>query len=659
MEKFLLHTKYFILYTILFLFPLFFLPFTQEFFVTNKLYLLIVGALLLLAVSLIQFVTTKKLVWQKAPLDVPVLIFVISIALSVLLSSPNRIQAILNPNFGLAEIVSLSVFYYYLSRVVPEKSGHMGSLLQILNISAVILSIITIIFFFNPFKNANFPAYFQFLKSSGFTPLGDQLNLALFLGFFAILALVSLIKNKYTKYSTLNTGYFAIILLALLLTSYSLYKQLPILPPFNISWYAAVETLKQPLTALFGVGIDNFASMFTRVKDIYYNQSTLWQINSFAVSRSAVLQIFTEAGLFGIVAFLVLVVSLIRSSQITQKKLTENTHKWLPLLYVLIVMLLFPVSLPVIFLFFLLLAIQQSANPTIKSSTDLAEIIPLFLGIIIIGVAVIGILTYFTAQSYLAEYYFKKSLDGYMANNAQALYDNQRQAIIINPYIERFHINFSQTNLLLADNIAAKAGKNKLSEQDKQTITQAIQAAIAEAKAAVALNPQKSANWENLAVIYRNILSVAQGADAWTVSAYQRAIVLDPQNPIYRLNLGGVYYSLASYDQAEQLFEQAASLKPDWANAHYNLAWSAYKKKDYQLAASEMQNVLNLVNPNSDKTDYDRASQELEQFKKFLPSPTPTPEATRSAKPQLTLPTRAPSISPKITLPKTASPEAK
>ena len=115
---------------------------------------------------------------------------------------------------------------------------------------------------------------------------------------------------------------------------------------------------------------------------------------------------------------------------------------------------------------------------------------------------------------------------------------------------------------------------------------------------------------------------------------------------------------MGNYDQAEQLFEQSASLKQDWANAHYNLAWAAYQKKDYQLAASEMQNVLTLVDPKSDKTDYDKAAQELEQFKKLLPKEGTA--ATQSAQPsQLTLPTPAPSISPKITLPKEASPEAK
>ena len=93
--------------------------------------------------------------------------------------------------------------------------------------------------------------------------------------------------------------------------------------------------------------------------------------------------------------------------------------------------------------------------------------------------------------------------------------------------MEKYHIDFSRLNLLIANNIARK-DKDKITEQDRQTIAQAIQAAIAEAKNVVALNPQRSTNWENLALIYRNIINVAQGADQWTIAAYQRAIVTDP-----------------------------------------------------------------------------------------------------------------------------------
>ena len=99
-----------------------------------------------------------------------------------------------------------------------------------------------------------------------------------------------------------------IFLIAAIFTLFSIFKpvqgdQLNLattMPPFRISWYAAVETLKKPLSALFGVGVSQFSTMFTAVKDSQYNNSPLWQIQSFGVARSTVLHIMTETGVFGL-----------------------------------------------------------------------------------------------------------------------------------------------------------------------------------------------------------------------------------------------------------------------------------------------------------------------------------------------------------------------
>ncbi len=216
----------------------------------------------------------------------------------------------------------------------------------------------------------------------------------------------------------------------------------------------------------------------------------------------------------------------------------------------------------------------------------------------------------------------------------------------------------------MANNIAAKASKpqekdkkpSQLSEQDRQNISQAIQAAIAEGKAAISLNPQKAQNWENLAQIYRNIINTAQGADVWTISSYQRAIVADPQNPVYRLNLGGVYYSLGNFEEASKIFEQAVILKPDWPNAYYNLAWANFQKQKYQEAVSAMENVIRLLDPKKDKNDYEKAKKELEEFKKKLPQEEKQATEEGKTQPKLTLPSPIPTTTPQIQLPKEASP---
>jgi tetratricopeptide (TPR) repeat protein len=674
-----------VLYALFFLFPLFFLPTTQEFFVTNKFYLLGFGALALLMISTLELMITKKLVWRKGMFDNAAILFLLTLGLSTLFVSPNKVQALLNANLSVTAVFALIVLYFYASR--NQEVNRKFKPLAILNFSALILAVLSIVYFFQPLKDAALPTALAFLKNPSFTPIGNQLDLVVFLGFFLVYNVATFINARDHGGEARRKSYpaallsIAVLSLALLLTGYSVVRPaaaqsslLQNLPPFSISWYSAVEVLKNPLTALFGAGVDNFASIFTLGKDLAYNQSALWEVSSFNASRSAFLHIFTEAGLVGFVAFVLLILGMMR--EIGKER---NAHEHLhPLFFAagftVLALLLLPISLVTLFLLFVVLAAlghhtasTGNHEPRHNASMDLGNLLPVYLGAVMFALAFLGITGYLLGTAYAAEYAFKQSLNGIVNNNLKELYDNQRQAVLTNQHIERYRVNFSQTNLLIANNVAARANtapaaegqqetQPQLSEEDRQTIAQAIQAAISEAKAAVALNPQKSTNWENLANIYRNLLNVAQGADAWTISSYQRAIVLDPQNPLYRLNLGGIYYSMNSFDEASKLFEQAVALKNDWPNAHYNLAWASYQRADYQRAVNEMQSVLTLLDAKQDAADLKRAQTELEEFKKKLPQDTQS--ATGEGQPQqLSLPTpQGATVEPKVQVPEGAPP---
>ncbi len=674
-----------LVYAAIFLFPILFLPLTQEFYITTKLYMLGAVALALMATSLIEFIMTKKIVWEKKPFDNGVLLVVVALGLSVLINTPNKIGGLMNLNFGLVGIFVLAVMSYYLSRVHGSVKHHENETLgymnyfTVLSVSGVIVALLSIVMFFQPFKNATLPSYLQFLNNQGFTTLGNQLDLVIFLGFLAVAHAVSVMTKhegsdaeENTQSMWMSVAAICIFLIAGIFTLFSIFKptqagQLNLattLPPFRISWYAAVETLKQPLTALFGVGASQFSNMFTAVKDASYNQSPLWQIQSFGVSRSVLLHVMTETGIFGLVAFCLLIIQAIRVAG----RQANVLHKAL-LGYIILVAIALPPSLPIFFLMFIVLGIiaqshgrnATAEHPVNALSFDLAPMPPLFAGIILLAVAFLGAAGYFMGRSYASEIYFKKSLDAIVGNNATDLYNNQRQAVILNPYNDRFRLSFAQTNMLIANTIAQNATQvdpqtnkaREMSEVDRQNITQAIQAAINESKAAVTLNPFNASYWENLASVYRNIINVVQGADGWAVASYQRAIVLDPQNPSLRLNLGGIYYSLGAYEDAAKLFEQAAVLKPDWSNARYNLAWASAQKGDFVRAAQEMQVVISMLDPIKDQADLKKSQEDLKTFTAKIPQTQQqsTEEVNPEQPKQLNLPTPpAATIEPKLQL---------
>jgi len=336
----------------------------------------------------------------------------------------------------------------------------------------------------------------------------------------------------------------------------------------------------------------------------------------------------------------------------------------------LVILALLPPSLVTYFLFFVSIALMtadlQQKTTQDEYIIDLSGLLPIYIGVVVLTLLVLGGTSFFLGRQFMSEYYFKLSLDSVADNSLQKLYENQVKAIQLNETNEEFRRQFAQTNLIVANNIAAK-DPAQITDADRQTIAQAIQSSIEQAKAAVALNPGKVTNWETLAAVYRQIVNVAENAPVWAVSAYQQAIVLDPRNPVLRLDLGGIFYLFQNYDEAQRMFEQAVSLKPDWANANYNLAWTYYQKGLYGSAVDQMQVVVGLIDPAKQPEDYKSAQKNLDEFKvkfqeelaKLAEQQGQQPEVVAPANSELNLPTPPqPQLEEKIELPQNASPEA-
>lgn len=670
------------IFGVVFLFPLFFLPLTRDFVVYSKYYFFVFALFGLLFLSFGKFLLSRKFTWIHNPATQSMFLIILSYILSVVLMSPNKIQAIFNPQYGLVMIVAFAIFYFYASHVFAK--AKIAPML-ILGISGALVSVFSLVMMVDPFQNASLPAYWAFFANPTFNSVGTSIHFLAYIAFILIGLVLYMYRIHATRHTrddnsktlmvilgvvalfTLLAGVFHIFVISQQIITQG--AQI-ILPPFTISWYAAVEVLKAPMTALFGVGVDNFSSLFTQVRTIDYNLSTIWQVNTFNTSRSALLHVLTELGVLGLVGYLLLISLFLK--KIREVKV-ETAGMFLVSLVILAVL---PPSFVSYFLFFLSIALM-AADLHKKSSQDeyiidLSGLIPIFIGTIVLTILVLGSTAYFLGRQFLAEFYFKRSLDGIAANNLQQLYENQLRAIELSDSNEEFRRQFAQTNLLVANNIAAK-DVTELTDQDRQTIAQAIQSSIVEAKAAVAFNPSKVANWQALAGVYRQIVNIAENAPVWAVSAYQQAIVLDPRNPVLRLDLGGIYYLFQNYEEAQRMFEQAVSLKPDWANAHFNLAWTYYQKGMYGPAVDQMGVVVGLIDAATQQEDYKAAQKTLDDFKAKYQEELAKQEASaaeagtaeqgpRQAAPtpaQLNLPTPPqPALEEKIELPQEASPEA-
>ena len=603
--------KSYIIGLTIFLIPLFFLPITHEFYNINKFMLISVSSIVLLLISSYQFYKTKEIRWSKNSLHLllPMSAFLVAVALSTIITSINKSQAVLSFTYGPLMLAVLMVFYWFIS--AEEDDAIFGLMLRF---SGFCVALITIILLFHPFDAVALPRTFQFLKNHSFSPIGTRTDLMLFLGFVSLYQLQHFIKiRKQTRridwFTVVGVALSTFALTASFLSSLpkSATNTVQNAAPLNLSVKTAVLTLSTPVGFVFGSGINNFSTVFTQVKDAAYNSSPNWSVDSYDNAFSAILQIVVESGAL---AALTLTWVFMSALSLATKKTSRALLGYLAILFVLA-----PASLMLFLLFFSGLGIITSGATNARKKTfRIAENKPLFLiGFINTStlITLIVLFSFTLVPTYRAEVAMRNSVDAVANNNLEDLYTNQYNAVVLNPYIERYRLNFSQTNLLLAKHVATLAKPNQT------IITSSIQQSINQAQAAIALNSKKASNWENLGVIYKNVLGV-NGAEQWAIAAFQRAILLDPQNVPYRLELGGVFYTLKQYENAVKTFQEATLLKPDLPNSHYNLAHAHYQNQNSKEAVRVMDALLILLKKQS-SPNYEKVLKERNDFASGTP----------------------------------------
>lgn len=408
--------------------------------------------------------------------------------------------------------------------------------------------------------------------------------------------------------------------------------------PLSVSWKVAVSSFRD--APFIGTGPSSFLFNFTNYKPAEYNQLKFWNF-SFDTAHDEILQVVATLGLLGLVVVLLFAASVVRTglknlSMTASDENQDTTHVILPALAIsgLMSILLFALHattlVSVVVTLIVLAALMASQKSVregvmefsigIKATTandKQFDLFPILVFIIFLALAVPVLLKFVPAVT--ADYYHRLALS--QANkNGTLTYQYLQKAESMNPYVDLYRVDMAQTNFALANALAAKAAASKdpataLTNQEKQTIQTLLSQAINEGRAAVALSPRSSRNWEVLASIYRNIAGVAQNALAFSLDAYGRAIQQDPLNPVLRINAGSIYQSAKSYDLAIRFFTDAANLKPDYANAYYNLTGAYIGKNDFQSATLVAQQTVTLLEKDKNSADYKVAAKLLEDLK--------------------------------------------
>jgi Flp pilus assembly protein TadD len=688
----------FLLGIVLMAFPIVFATFTTNSIVLPKQILLGIVAGILLVFQIVRMFAEKSAKFRRTPFDIPVSLLALTAFLSAMFSV-NRVDAITAfiPYF-------ISILGFFLIVNIAKDRNALLFLIFSLIIGSVLLSISAILSFFKiyilPFAGTH---------TQTFTPLGSSLEQGIYLILvFAISSyyLLRMLKIKtkkegnvvsekvrMSKQELIRVAIFGvaslIILMGVIVTAYNLAKtDKPLLLPFGTGFQTALSEISLDAGRvtqgfLMGSGYGTYAVDFSRWKLASFNQNAdLWSLTFFR-SANLPFELLATTGVLGLSAFIFLFIRIVKELRASSQ---NKIH------FAIIIMLLISLLLPLNFasqtLFFIILglyAVNQGilnraqnrffdielqlvtfrkgliAMEAPHSKNEKSLILPSAVGVIIL--TIVGLIGYYSIPYITSDITFQKSLVATVQNNGKLTYQLQREAISAFPYRDGFYRVFSQTNLALANTLAAQQPKGATVDQTtQQTITQLIQQSIDSGRSAVTMAPLTNLNWQNLSSIYRGLIGFGQNAESFAVATAQQSALLDPNNPQQYITLGGIYYQLQQWDNAQAQFQTAITLKTDYANSYYNLGHVLEQKNDLQNALAQYQVVRSLVA--NDKASLDQIDKEIAALQGKAQAVNQTADTNEAQqqplsvdKPETQLPAQNPPV--KIPAPPTASEAAK
>lgn len=618
----------------LILFPILLTTLTTDAFVIPK--QAVLGIVVLIGVLIMgaKAMLNQAVRLRRTPFDVPVALFGLAAFLSTFFAI-NRADSLIS---FVPFLFALLLFFVIINSA--KRNQDVLFLSASLVGGGILVSFVTILSYL---KIYIIP--FEFAKNQTFTPFGSLFDQSIYLILILSLCLyLSLPAIKKRAVDGKNAFFVAggiILVIGTLVTFIATFTlQKPTLLPYQVGFQTAFASISQDSGRvvqgfLMGSGIGTFLSDFTRFKPADFNLNpSLWNL-SFLRSSSYVLEIISTMGLLGILSFGFLTYRIIKSKPLSA-----------PLLIALSLSFIFPFSFTHIVLFFVLLALYSAqqglldrqrtrffdvelklvtlkkgvfalTDPGTRRDSEYGNILP--FGFLVLSLGFSLLVGFLTVKFLYSDYLFQQSLISASKNDAQKTYRLQTQAINTFPQRDGYHRIFSQINLSLANNLASSVPQGSSpSAQTQNTIYQLIQQSINSGRAATSVSPLTSANWQNLSSIYRGLIGFGQNADTFAILANQRAVTLDPNNPLQYISYGGIFYQLGQWDNAIRQFQIAANLKPDFANAYYNLGHALEQKGDLKQALATYQRVKSLVG--SDKKSVEQIEKEIEALENKIRS---------------------------------------
>ncbi|MBI4992666.1 MAG: tetratricopeptide repeat protein [Candidatus Magasanikbacteria bacterium] len=653
----------FSLYTLVFLIPLFVLPFTQETRELNKYFLLYFFTFLALLCWLGGSVLKKTFEIRRTPLDIPLLVFWTAFLIASILSQ-DRYQSFFG-DFGFLGIsfIGLTAFilFYFLTVQTLNKLQQIFGVIYLFLLSNTIAAAYFILYnlklfawpaFLPQFNSVNgsntlWGAYLVvlFVVSLGLLtikkkaieadicliiPMIISLTALTTLGFrvvwiIAAAAVFLLLVFFLTYADKIRTAWtsvaFAILVIALIFIFLNVPRFLTAELPSEISLSAGTsfQISFDTITAsaknfLFGTGPGTFMFDFSKYRPVDFNNNVLWNVR-FPQSHDSLFDLAATTGVLGALSFILLILTALglmlstwlkhlstlkkrRAAETKEEEVVGAFEKsplifwsivggWLTLL-ITFPLMNFGMAHWFVFWLFLGLIVNTSAllvkvefptqHISLKATPEFALATSFGFILVFTAIIVTGI---YLGRYFAAEVVFAKTVNQPLDQRIGAL----NKIVTWNPHRVTLH-------LALAEAFLNKAAETADKTKDAVQVGNLVASAVQSARNAADLSPNNIASWENLAAMYANAQAITPEASGWTITALEKALVLEPTNPSLYVAMGDAYVTKKDNAAAKKNYETAISLKPNLLIAYTRLALLRELEKDITGSITALESGL-------------------------------------------------------------------
>ncbi len=692
-------TKYSI-YALIFLVPIFFLPWTTDVLDFNKQALLLVLVFLSLFASMLKILISGRFEFKKSVMHIAVgamfLVYLLAAIFSVFGQGSfwGQTQQVAGSTLTLI----CFIFLYFLVSNTFSKKEILTSFV-VLSFSAVVAELIGVFQLFGLFI---FP--FDFAKSVAFNTIGSGGSLGLFTAMLLPLAIVLFISVK-KWWKVLFLWQILLSGMILLLVDYGMvwwvifagmlvlalgtikkklfdgrWMALPmffltvalfflILNPqisgvtrkvsevflsqkaaFNITMKAIKER------PILGSGPGTFGYDFLKFKDADFSKTSLWSV-VFNRPPSEVLNVLATTGVLGFLALLTFMalpvfygIKFLFSMSSNGGEQEDGQIYIVLLLGILaslvaetVALFVYSSSISLYLVYFLTIAslmgliLNSRKEYNLKPSSLLTLIITFsFTLVFIFGVGLFAL----NGQRYIAEINYRAGLADYQANQNEQGLKKLETAASLNSGSDLYFRQLSQVYVLaVQDEISASAdSKSAPSDEEKTKVQTLISNSVNAAKMATDINSNDANNWSSRGYVYQSLLGISDDASKWAIESYESALKLDPNNPYLFAQEGSVYLFDALSPASKQLDQKDELL----AQAKEKLEKSVSLNPSYSNALYSLGIVYDALKQKDKAVETFTTLQQLNPQNTDIPKILETLKAGKSILKSATPPTEAP-----------------